>query len=199
MPVEFLARPWKSIRQFPKGRQHIGPSQYGFANRLRACLGLPEGREADAIVGVADRDGAKYQARLDDLKAGRQTLGASGKGCAVGLAIEKIEAWLLADEQALRSACDDPHIQRQPDPETLDAANEAHDRHPKGRLTRLMTQAEGDEIPVGEFPERYAAIAQVSDLHCLETRCRQGFAPFASQVRLLPGGAAATTGAPPSR
>jgi hypothetical protein len=176
----------KRPRRFPESVRKMGRSRYGYANRLRGLLGLNEGRAADAIVMVVDRDGQRHQDRIDDLNKGRRELKQESKPCAVGVAIEMIEAWLLADEKALRTALEDPGIQRQPDPESLTARDEASDAHAKGRLQRLMEQALGRTIPKSDFPIHYAAIAEAAAIEVLRQRCSEGFQPFAEQVRELP-------------
>ncbi len=181
--IEFFTR--RGPRLFPKTDRRIGRSQHGFANRLAGLLGLKEGREADAIVMVVDRDGVRNKDRIAELNKGRDTLREAKKPCAVGVAIEMIEAWLLADEVALRTALEEPTIQRQPDPEGLDSRDEASENNPKGRLERLMKQAIGREIPRSEFPDRYAEIAQAVNIQLLEMRCPTGFKPFATQMREL--------------
>ena len=181
--IEFFSK--RGPRLFPKKDRRIGRSQHGFANRLVSILGLKEGREADAIVMVVDRDGVRNKDRIVELNKGRETLRQAKKPCAVGVAIEMIEAWLLADEIALRTALEEPTIQRQPDPEGLDSRDEQSDNNPKGRLERLMKKAIGREIPRSEFPDRYADIAQAVDIQVLENRCSKGFQPFAMQIREL--------------
>jgi hypothetical protein len=114
--LEFRCEQFGKDRLFPRGRQ-IGRSKYGYANKLRGLLALKEGREADAIVAVVDRDGERNTDRIGELNAGRDELQKANKPCAVGVAIEMIEAWLLADEKALCGALGDPDIERQPDPE----------------------------------------------------------------------------------
>jgi Domain of unknown function (DUF4276) len=187
-PIDIRAqKSTKKPRRFPESARRMGPSRYGYANRLRGLLALPEGREADAIVMVVDRDGDRHKDRIVELNKGREELKKANKPCAVGVAIEMIEAWLLADEKALRSCLEDHAIQRQPDPENLTGHDEASDHHPKGRLERLMALALGHDIPSSDFPFHYAAIALAAEVHVLEQRCPQGFQPFAAQVRALPG------------
>lgn len=187
MPVEVRVQAiCRKPRLFPKNSRRMGPSSHGYVNRLRALLGLREGREADAIVIVVDRDGERNADRIVELTKGREQLRQEHKPCAAGVAIEKIEAWLLADEKALCRALDDPTIQRQPDPEKLTAQETSSDHHPKGRLERLMVRALKRDIPTGAFPDHYADIATHLDLRVLEERCPQGFRSFAEQVRELP-------------
>ncbi len=93
-----------------------------------------------------------------------------------------IEAWLLADEKALRRALGDPTLERQPDPENLTAHDRDADDHSKGRLERLMIRALCREIPHSDFPAHYADIARELAISVLEERCPAGFRPFAEQV-----------------
>jgi hypothetical protein len=183
--IEFRAKRLKDVRSFSKSKK-IQASQYGYAAKLQLILGLKEGREAEAVVAVVDRDSEKYHGRIDDLNEGRAFLQKKGKPCAVGMAIEEIEAWLLADEKALRSALGDDSIQRQPDPEGLSSRDEQSDQNPKRRLARLMEQALGSAVSRSEVPDYFSRIAQDSDIQQLETRCPEGFCPFAAQVRELP-------------
>ncbi len=167
------------------GTRRMGRSMQGFANKLFGLLGLREGRESDAIVAVVDRDGKGHKDRIEELNKGREEMGKAKKPCAVGVAIEMIEAWLLADEQALRTALGDRSIQRQPDPEKLASRDEKSDQNPKARLQRLMEQCLRAEVPHIDFPRRYADIAQSAEIAILEARCSEGFHPFADQVRGL--------------
>src|SRR5579872_2714234 len=61
----------KKPRLFPKKGRRMGRSTYGYANKLWALLGLREGREADAIVWVVDRDGKDNKDRIEELNKGR--------------------------------------------------------------------------------------------------------------------------------
>lgn len=184
--VHFTTRK-RGVRLFSI-KERMGRSQHGFANRLIALLGLKEGREADAIVMVVDRDSKKNKDRIVELNKGREQVLREKKPCAVGIAIEEIEAWLLADEKALRTALNDPTIQRQPDPESLDSRDESSEKNPKGRLERIMSKALGHEIRRKEFPDLYASIAEAAELETLRVRCPEGFQPFALQVHELAGG-----------
>jgi hypothetical protein len=178
LPIDVRAQQIsKKPRLFPASARRMGRSQYGYANRLWGLLGLKEGRDADAIVAVVDRDGKQNKDRIEELNKGRQELSSENKACAVGVAIEMIEAWLLADEKALRDALSDATMQRQPDPESL--------KDPKGKLREILTGAVSREIQTGDFPDHYAAIAKAVAVAVLEQRCPEGFGPFAEQVRAL--------------
>src|SRR5262245_4218891 len=57
LAIEIHVKELKHVRLLPGRSRKIGPSQSGYANKLRVLLGLKEGREADAVVAVVDRDG----------------------------------------------------------------------------------------------------------------------------------------------
>ena len=181
-----FAQELKQIRLFPRGRR-IGPSQHGYANKLQGLLALKIGREADAIVAVSNRDGKRNADRIVELNKARDDLRQQGKPCAAGVAVEMIEAWLLADERALRIGLENDEIRRQPDPEGLASRDEQSDQNPKRKLWQLITQSVG-EIPSGDFPNYYAAVAKAADLQTVEQRCPIGFQLFAVQVRELVAG-----------
>ncbi len=62
----------------------MGRSQYGYASKIRAILGLKEGRQADAIVVVVDRDGKKNKDKIGELNKGREELRCGEEGCLRG-------------------------------------------------------------------------------------------------------------------
>lgn len=145
-------------------------------------MGLAVGREAKAIVAVSDRDGKENSDRIEGLNEGREYVARSRKPCAVGVAIETIEAWLLADEQALREGLENPAISRQKDPESLTSRDETSANSPKGCLNQLIDESQ-EGAASSDYPELYAAIARAIDLDVLIKRCPEGFVPFAAQVK----------------
>ena len=172
--IDFKALPWKSESVHP----HRGS---GLHRRLELAAAR-FGRDVDAIVAVVDRDGAKNRSRAEQLHKGRESVLRQKLSCAVGLSVEMLEATLLADETALRTALNDPSIECQPDPEKLVSRVEQSDGNPKGRLQRLIAAS-----PVGlhgqDFTAIYAEIARHARLAVLEERCPNGFGEFALQVR----------------
>ncbi len=126
-----------SIKVSKKLSQKLKRTNHGYLARMEAYLGLKEGRWADAIIAVVDRDAKKYQDRIVELNEGRDFLLQNGELCAVGMAIEEIEAWLLADEKALRTVLGDNSIQRQSDLEMLPSRDDKSDKIPKGGFAIL--------------------------------------------------------------
>jgi hypothetical protein len=183
--LEFHPSLLRKIPRLNPGRKmRPADSISGFENKLRGLLGLPLGRGADAIIAVTDRDGEKHKDRILELNKGREHIQEAGKKCAVGVAIEMIEAWLLADEKALRSALENKNIQRQKDPEEIYASDESSNKHPKGLLNHLIHKSPKSDKSI---PELFAEIARNIDLEVLIQRCPTGFAPFAQQVQELAG------------
>lgn len=185
LSLEFRVKTLASTMLIKKPSQKTKTSRYGLSNKLQAVQGLPLGKWAEAIVAVVDRDEKKYDKRIEDLNEGRDFLLQQGKRCAVGMAIEEIEAWLLADEKALRIALDDNSIKRQPAPEKLASRDDKSLKNPKGLLAHVMKGSMQREVSADEFPELCARIAEEIDLAQLEKRCPKGFQPFAEQVRQM--------------
>ena len=174
LPVEFAALPWKSRSL----RAHAGS---GLHKKLELAAALFGGKTS-AIIGVVDRDGVNNISRAVQLNVGRETVLQRKLSCAVGLSIEMLEAILLADETALRTALGDPSIECQPDPEGLISRDEQSDKNPKGRLRRLIAQSPAGKRS-SDFTAHYAEIARHARLNILEERCSAGFGPFAEQIR----------------
>jgi hypothetical protein len=129
---------------------------------------------------LVDRDGKRVGGdRLTKLREGRRTAASEVPTCAaVGVAIETIEAWLLADEGAMTEVIG-VNIARQPDPETLDGAK-GTPRHPKAVLEACMTPAKARGLRAADIKRR---IAEAADLKVVEARCSAGFGRFAQEVR----------------
>lgn len=172
--LELATMRWKDVR---------GHRGTGFDRKLLHAFGVYS-RTLSGIVGVADRDGSRNSSRAKQLLAGAQVLADQGFPTAVGLNVETLEATLLADEVALRTALEDPSIGCQLDPETLISRDEASNRNPKGRLQRLIAASPAGQQS-GGFTAHYAAIARHADLSVLERRCPAGFRSFAASVREL--------------
>lgn len=183
--LEFRVKTLASTMLLKKPSEKLKASRHGFLAKFRAVIGLPIGRWADAVVAVVDRDEKKHQERLTELNNASEFLQSEGKMCAVGLAIEEIEAWLLADEIALRSALNDESIQLPPSPENLTSRDDKSEKSPKGLLRSLMETALNRQVSRDEYLELCSAIAMQIDLSRLEKRCPNGFQPFAAQVRTL--------------
>ncbi len=143
----------------------------GFAEKVRSSIALHS--RDDKIEGIAvviDRDGEKNAKRLGLLEDGRQT--ASDKGhrlaerTALGVMIEMLEAWLLADTSALASVLGASGAQS--DPETIP--------DPKASLNQLIGQT-GLTVT-----DAYDRIATMANLDALQKRC-PAFERFAGEVK----------------
>ena len=139
---------------------------------------------AEAAVVVIDRDRTPPRERWRELCEQRERVKADPERplaipIAIGVAVETIEAWLLADEVALCDVLGIPRP-REPmgSPEKLDGApGEA--THPKYVLSRYFAR---DANPERRFLDRVVALAQKMSLDVVARMCPEGFARFRDDV-----------------
>lgn len=143
----------------------------GFAKKVERSI-AKHSRDQD-ISGIAiaiDRDGPENKDRLARLEEGRHAAAEAGHRLAdhtaVGVMIEMLEAWLLADTGALASVLGVPGAM--PDPETIG--------DPKPRLSEMIRNA-GLTIA-----DAYDQLAESADLAEIRRRCR-AFEDFAREGR----------------
>jgi hypothetical protein len=146
-------------------RKHQGT---GLPQKAHVAIKEAHREGFDGVVILLDRDGKRVGGdRLSKLREGRRAAAMEVPTAAVvGIAIETIEAWLLADESAMSRAIG-VSIPRQPDPETLDGAK-GTPRHPKVVLAACLAQARVKEMRSADIKRR---IAEEADLQILEARC----------------------------
>lgn len=150
------------------------------ARLARACVRFG----AEGIVVVVDRDRTPARERWRALVEQRERLRSDRQRpllvpMAVGVAVETIEAWLLADEVAVCDALGVAHPD-QPigSPERLDGpAGTA--AHPKAVLGTYLAR---DAVEGRGFLEQVVAIVEAADLDTIARRCPQGFARFREDV-----------------
>lgn len=128
----------------------------------------------------ADR---RAQERLKRLRELRERF--HGKGVrfhvpvALGVAVETIEAWLLADEDALARVLG---VRQRPEhigsPEDLRGARGGAD-DPKARLNSWLRH---DTQSPRSFLQQVNALIREIDLDVVAQRCPRGFAPFREDV-----------------
>ncbi len=142
----------------------------GFSAKVRVAMADAEARGLDGVVFVIDQDGCPERAQ--ELREGRSKGEREGLAVptAVGVAVEMLEAWLLADEAALSRVLGVVRPGSLPQPESLS--------DPKSKLKELdeHDRFDGDAVARGE------AIAETADLEVLCKRCPKGFEPFRGEV-----------------
>ena len=174
-PMEFQGERLSAI-----GRRHVAS---GYEGKVVAAITEATSRRCTALAIVIDRDGTDGNRRWSLLEKGRAEARARGLAladkAAIGVAIETVEAWLLADVLALNEALAlDPPAGQTETPEGLDGAASSP-RHPKTVLRDLIARS-----PVkGTSP--LEAIARRARLEVLGDRCPKGFAGFARDVRAM--------------
>lgn len=156
------------------------PTLSGYEYKVRDAIVEARISGCSAVVVVVDRDNSEPGERMSALSAGRDQAQREGEALAgktaLGVAVETVEAWLLADETALNEALDlDPPAGTPPSPENLDGAKNT-EKHPKMRLHSLLNRRRS------EVTWPYDEIAERVRLDVLTARCPEGFAPFAAEV-----------------
>lgn len=169
-------------RALPRVNQR-GTARSGYEHKVRDAIIEAAISKCTAVVIVVDRDGTAPGLRLAALSAGRTHADSDGQALAkktvIGVAVETVDAWLLADETAINAALD-PHPPAipAPSPEQLSGAARS-EKHPKTQLRLLLARGRR------EVAWPYDAIAERVRLDVLEARCPVGFAAFAADVKAL--------------
>lgn len=129
------------------------------------------------MVFVLDSEG-DLKGRVKELIAGRDREH-TDYPAAIGVAHPCIEAWLLADEQAIRRALDLSKTPDIPDqPERLPAPLKDRKHNPK----TVLRNAVGEGRNELSAKEKDCIAAAMNDMSLLRNRCPEGFAPFADEV-----------------
>lgn len=134
----------------------------------------------DAIIVVIDRDGPAKKQRMDKLCRGRELARADDKGavpCALGVAQEVVESWLLGDANAFARAFGDDAPRPPHDPEVATGARGSK-QYAKDVLKGLLERA-GQACDW----QSYSVLARAIDTSALEQMCHRSFAPFAGELR----------------
>ncbi len=144
----------------------------GFARKVKAAMVDAQAAGLDGVVFVIDRDGGSGRARLSEMRDGRAKGEADGFAVptVLGMAIEMLEAWLLADETALNHALGITLPGALPDPEGI--------ADPKAKLNEVDDPAKF----AGDAVARDEAIAEATRLNVVCKRCPRGFRPFHDEV-----------------
>ena len=143
-----------AVLDYPLPRVHRRrPTLSGYEHKVRDAIVEARISGCTAVVVVVDRDGSAVGLRLTALSAGRTQADGEGealaKKTALGVAVETVEAWLLADETALNTALDPhPHAAMTPSPELLAGAARS-EKHPKGAASSAaQSKPQGGTVPL---------------------------------------------------
>jgi hypothetical protein len=148
-----------------------------FEKKTRAAIALARELHCAGIVILRDRDRARTTEKLLPLQRGRDGAALDGTNppCAVGLAIEAFDAWMIADGKAIAEATGRKTGRSHPNPESLGGEENSGD-HPKDWARNLFGGLDA-------FAEAYPKVADSVRMGFLEKACPLGFAPFAEEVR----------------
>ena len=165
--VSYTCQAFKTVRAIHgRGRK--------FAKKTTVAVRRAKQEGFAAIAIVIDRDRRPDRERIGALQEGRTAVdGPSYPPCALGVAVETFDAWMIADGTAVGAAGGDS-TRSHPSPEEMDG-KEGTDRHPKDRAVSLFG--------AGNLGDSYASAASNVDLELLARHCSRGFKPFADEVR----------------
>ena len=139
----------------------------GYLKRASRWLKEAEKRSVDTLILLIDEDGRRE--RIEQIQEAQDS-SLSQLPRAMGVAIRRFDAWMLADEKALTEVLGD-NINRQADPETIP--------NPKKVCAKLL---EDSQIQISQR-EMYARVSSKVNIDILCDRCQSGFKPFATYVR----------------
>jgi len=159
----------------PPGRMGAG----GYAMRVRLAMINAKAFSYDGVIAVVDRDGKCNKDRIKELREGRDRAHEYGSliPCALGVAIETIEAWILGDREALKQGLGFSPARPVAHPEKI-WGNEGSGNHPKDRIRDLFAQDDSERSD----PEMVRDVVSLADPATLKRTCPAGFAPFAEEV-----------------
>lgn len=152
----------------------------GFARKVQLAVVVAAARGYSCAAVVVDRDGPANSGRIGELRKGRELAEGHHKDLAdhtaLGVAVETVEAWLLADEWGINEALHPTPPATECSPESLGGRRDTAE-HPKTRFLSLVGTT-------GRTPaEAYDLVASAVRLDVVERACPQGFAPFATELR----------------
>ncbi len=156
----------------------------GFAAKVASAIALSEKYGCRGTICVADRD--RDEDRLPAMEEGK-TRGMEAtdiRAVACGVAVESIEAWLLAVPEAIAQVLrqDVKQVMRGyklGHVEELYQSSGKLENRPKDLLARIAQSADREDTL-----EFRLAVAESADLATLEGRCKKGFQPFAQEIRM---------------
>jgi len=154
---------------------HRGKMASRDGKKVYSAIRYARRRGWGAAVVVVDRDGPRNAGRLAGLHEGAREASASFP-CAVGLAIETFDAWMIVDRNAIKKAGGD-QTKAHDNPESL-TGKKGTGKHPKDVADAIFGTTRGSGLG-----PKYATVAEHLDLALLETACPKGFRPFADEVR----------------
>lgn len=143
------------------------------AGKVKAAVLYARARGHRGVVIVIDRDRDRKRNSLRLLQEGRDDMAClPGPACALGVAVETFDAWMIADGLAVGDA-GGKAAESHASAEKLDG-KEGSGLHPKDLARRALGEG---------LTEKYKLVARRVRLEELERLCCDGFKPFAEEVR----------------
>lgn len=132
----------------------------GFGNISKKLIAFTEQLQivgSETIVVVVDNDRMPCNSRFNSLK---RKINKISVPVVIGVAIESVESWLLADEQALNSALGVTQIPKLPSSSKI--------KKPKDKLAQIVKKYADQPVSRG----LYSQIADRADKKVLDKRCK---------------------------
>ena len=175
--VHRLLRSPSHLTYTPKSFAAVPPVHargHKYARKAQQAIRQAGRLQFAAAAILIDRDRQPDAKRILPLREGRDAMSYSGfPPCAVGMAVEAFDAWMIADSKAVQAAGGDSAMTH-PSPESLEG-KEGTGKHPKDVAAEVF----GSKKALGG---KYAVVAAKVDLSRLEEACPKGFRPFAAEV-----------------
>lgn len=166
--VSYECRPFSRVPPVHKK----GPR---FARKTQSAIYQAHRDGFDAVAVVVDRDRNSDADRIEALREGRDGMGPGNyPPCAVGVAVETFDAWMIVDGGAVKAAggkAGNSFLGA----EGL-SGKEGSKKHPKDVARTIF----GEDASLSE---RYAIVAGCVDLEHLVKCCPRGFGRFAEDIR----------------
>lgn len=171
---------WKSnqIDQFiKKYKVHGIHSGSVRSKRVERAMAHAMENNFDGAIFIIDRDGEKQ--RLKEIETGRETFHKKGIlfPMAIGVVIEELEAWLLADHKVRRNIFGPKGGDDLGDIEKIS--------NPKIKFEDLFEQhfRGKDQIDIPTKGEIKRKLARESNIKAIAKECPKGFKPFMDEVK----------------
>lgn len=144
----------------------------------KKVLAVLNRESSDHVLIVVDRD--KDSGRLSELQAGREKAGDPPR-CVIGLAVEMLEAWLLADRRAWSTVfpkSEKIELPKRPEESWGDKSSRIH---PKRQLQAAFEACQ--VVDANEVFYFRGELTKAIDLTCLAESCPNGFGALVSELR----------------
>ena len=176
--IESVAIQWKELSGFPKDKKKAG-----YVHKLRAAVEVAAMYNCAGTIAVVDEDNQEDRTqRLYDARDEIMNSHPSSSPIAVGVAVKAIEAWTLADRNALCQHLNIAveEIEEFYKPAQVESLYQSSDKPEKRSwdILKKIVELANDK----DCTDLRVAVATKTDIEVLKRHCPKGFKPFAEDV-----------------